>query len=79
MGPFGDIIFASNHLLTQLALIGLKIKVLKFKLWSSLGISLGITISQCCILIIEGLCIMGVGASMGFQDFVIIFLDEALS
>jgi hypothetical protein len=33
-----------DHLSTQLALIGLKVKVLKFKLWSLSGISLGIKI-----------------------------------
>jgi hypothetical protein len=79
MGPLNEIVLAFDHLSTQLALIGLKIKVLKFKLWSSSRISLGITNPQCCILIIDGLCIMGVGASMGFQDFVTIFLNEALS
>jgi hypothetical protein len=79
MGPLGEIILAFDHLSIQLALIGLKVKVLKFKLWSSSWISLGIKIPQICTLIIDGLCIMGVGVLMGFQDFITIFLNEVLS
>jgi hypothetical protein len=62
--------------LTWLTLVGLRVKILKFNLWNSSRISLGIQISQGYILIIDGLCIMGV--SMDFQDFVTHFLDEAL-
>jgi len=36
--PMNEIILAFNHLLTQLTLVGLKVKMLKCKLWSPLRI-----------------------------------------
>jgi hypothetical protein len=50
--------------------------VSKCKLWSLSGIFLGVEILQGCVLIIDGLCILGV--LVGFQDFVTHFLDEVL-
>ncbi len=38
VGPMSEITCAFDHLLTQLALVGLKFKVSKCKLWSPLGI-----------------------------------------
>jgi hypothetical protein len=72
-----EITYAFDHLLTQLALVGLKVKVSKCKLWNPLGISLGIKIFQGYILVTNGLHILGV--PMGSQDFVTHFLDEVLS
>jgi hypothetical protein len=77
VGPMKEIVLAIDHLLTQLALVGLKIKVSKCRLWSPLGISSSIEIPQGYILVINGLCILGV--LMGSQDFVTHFLDEAPS
>jgi hypothetical protein len=75
-GPMNEITHAFDHLSTQLTLVGLRVKVLKYKLWSPSRISLGIEILQDCILITNGLCILGVLVSS--QDFVMFFLDEAL-
>jgi hypothetical protein len=72
-----EITCAFNHLLTQLALMGLKVKVSKCKLWSPSRISLGIKILQGYILLTNGLHILGV--PMGSQDFATHFLDEVLS
>jgi hypothetical protein len=44
VGPMSEITCAFDHLLTQLALVGLKVKVSKCKFWSPLGISLSIKI-----------------------------------
>jgi hypothetical protein len=44
MGPMSEITHAFNHLLTQLALIGFKVKMLNYKLWSAFEIFLGIEI-----------------------------------
>ncbi len=49
-----------DHLLTQLTLVGLRVKVLKYKLWNPSRVSLGIEIIQGCTLVIDGLCILGV-------------------
>jgi hypothetical protein len=45
--------------LRQLTLIGLRVKVLKYKLWSPLGISPSIEILQGCTLVTNGLHILG--------------------
>ncbi len=50
VGPMYEIICAFDHLLTQLALVGLRVKVLKCKFWNPLRISLGIKIFPGCIL-----------------------------
>ncbi len=62
---------------TQLTLVGLGVKVSKCKLWNPLRISPCIKILQSYILVINGLCILGV--QMGYQDFATHFLDEVLS
>ncbi len=77
MGPMSEVTCAFDHLSTQLALIGLKVKVSKYKLWNPLTISLDIEILQGYILVLDGLCILGV--SMGTQDFTMHFLDKVLS
>jgi hypothetical protein len=76
MGPLSEVTPTFDHLSTQLALVGLRVKVSKCKLWNLLGISLGIKIIQGYILVKDGLCILG--APMGFQDFATHFLDEVL-
>ncbi len=48
----------------------------KCKLWSPSRFSLGINILKVCILVINGLCILGV--LVGFYNFSIHFLDEVL-
>ncbi len=77
MGPLNEISHVFYHLLTQLTLVGLMVKVSKCKLWNPLGISLGIKILQGYTLVTYGLCILGV--LMGSQDFATHFLDEILS
>jgi hypothetical protein len=54
--------------LTQLTFVGLRVKMLKCKLWSPSRISPGIEIPQGYTLVTNGLCILGV--LMSFQDFV---------
>jgi hypothetical protein len=44
MGPMNEIIRAFDHLSTQLALVGLRVKVLKCKFWSPLRFSPSIKI-----------------------------------
>jgi hypothetical protein len=44
VGPMSEIIHAFDHLLTQLTLVGLRVKVSKCKFWSPLGIFLSIKI-----------------------------------
>jgi hypothetical protein len=44
MGPLSEITHAFDHLLTQLTLVGLKVKVSKCKLWSPSWIFLSIEI-----------------------------------
>jgi hypothetical protein len=60
MGPMNEITHVFDHLLTQLALVGLKVKVLKCKLWSPLGFSPSIKIPHGYILVSNGLCILSV-------------------
>ncbi len=72
-----EIIHIFNHLLTQLVLIGFRIKVSKCKLQSPSRIFPSIEIPQVCILVTYDLCILDV--LVGFQDFATHFLDEALS
>jgi hypothetical protein len=67
-GPMNEIVLAFDHLLTQLTLVGLRIKVSKCKLWSPLRISSKIEIPQSYILVTNSLHILGV--LMVFQDFV---------
>jgi len=65
-----------DHLLTQLTLVGLRVKLSKCKLWSPLGFSLSIEVLHGYSLVINGLCILG--ALVGFQNFVTHFLDQIL-
>jgi hypothetical protein len=44
VGPMSEITHAFNHLSTQLALIGFKVKMSNYKFWSVFEISLGIEI-----------------------------------
>jgi hypothetical protein len=60
MGPMNEIVPTFDHLLIQLTLVGLKVKVSNCKLWNPLGVLLGINIPQGCTLVINGLCIFGV-------------------
>jgi hypothetical protein len=76
MGHLSEISHAFDHLSTQLTLIGLRIKVLKCKLWNPSKISLGIKIPQNYTLVTNGLHILGV--QVGFQDFATHFLNEVL-
>ncbi len=48
----------------------------KCKLWNPLGIFLGVKISWGCILVTNGLHILGL--LVGFQNFVMHFLNEVL-
>jgi hypothetical protein len=57
VGPMIKIILAFDHLSTQLAQVALKSKC---QLWNPLRISLGTYILEGCILIIDGLRILGV-------------------
>jgi hypothetical protein len=77
MGPMNEISCAFDHLSTQLTQVGLRVKVLKCKFKSPLGIFPRIKIPQGCTLVINDLRILGV--LVGFQDFATHFLDEALS
>jgi hypothetical protein len=72
-----EITCAFDHLLTQLTLIGFRVKVSKCKLWNPSGIFLGVEIPQGYTLVTNGLCILGV--PIGSQDFSMHFLDEVLS
>jgi hypothetical protein len=72
-----EITYAFDQLLTQLAVIGLRVKVSKCKFWSPSRILLSIEILQRCTLVTDGLHILGV--LMDSQDFVTHFLDETLS
>jgi hypothetical protein len=72
-----EITYAFDHLLTQLVLVGLKVKVLKCKLWSPSRISPSIKIPQGYTLVSNGLCILGV--PMDTQNFATHLLDEVLS
>jgi hypothetical protein len=76
MRHVNEIVLAFDYLLTQLTLVELRVKVSKCKLWNPSKISSNINIPQGCILVIDGLRILGV--SLGFQDFVMHFLDGNL-
>jgi hypothetical protein len=71
------IFFAFDHLLTQVALVGIKVKVSKCKLWSPSRISSSIEIPHGYTLVIDGLRILGV--PVDFEDFVMHISNEALS
>ncbi len=77
MGPLSEITCAFDHLLTQLTLVRLRVKVSKCKLWNPSWISLGIETPRGCTLVTDGLRILSV--IMSFQDFATHFLDEVLS
>jgi len=77
VGPLNEITRVFDHLCFQLALIGLKVKVSKCKLWSPSRILLGIKIPQGYTLVTNDLRILNV--LVGFQDFATHFLDEVLS
>jgi hypothetical protein len=55
-----EITRAFDHLSTQLALVGLRVKMLKCKLWSPSKVSSGVEIHEGYILVIYGLHILGV-------------------
>jgi hypothetical protein len=74
MGFLNEITRAFDHLSTQLALIRLRVKMSKCKLWNPLKIYLGIKIPRDYTLVTNGLRILVV--TMGFQDFATHFLDE---
>jgi len=76
MGPMNKITHTFDHLLTQLTLVGLRVKVLKCKLWSPLGFFPSIEIPHGCTLVRDGLSILGV--PVGFQNFATHFLDGVL-
>jgi hypothetical protein len=76
VGPMNEIIPTFDHLSTQLVQVRLRVKVSKCKLWRPSWIFSGIKIPQGCILVIDGLHILGV--LMGFHDFDLHFLDEDL-
>ncbi len=70
MGHTNEITHTFDHLLMQLALIGLKVKVLKCKFWSPSRISPSLEIFQGlngCILVINGLHILGLSLGLGFK------------
>ncbi len=77
LGPMSEITHVFDQLLTQLALVGLGVKMSKCKLWNPSKIFLDIEILQGYTLIIDGLCILCV--PRGSQDFAMHFLDEVLS
>jgi len=60
MGLMSEITHTFDHLLTQLVLVGLKVKVSKCKLWNLLGIYPNIEILQGYTLVTNGLRILGV-------------------
>jgi hypothetical protein len=77
MGPMNELSYAFNHLSTQLAQVGLKVKVSKCKFWGLSRISPGIKILHDYTLVIDGLHILGVLVS--FPNFAMHFFDEILS
>jgi hypothetical protein len=77
VGPLSEITCAFDHLSTELALIGLRVKLSKCKLWSLSNISPNIEIPHGYTLVTDGLRILGV--PVGSQDFASHFLDEVLS
>ncbi len=75
MGPMNEITCTFDHLLTQLALVGLKVKVSKCKFWSHRNLSKH-NIPHGYTLVTYGLCILGV--PMGFRDFATHFFNKVL-
>ncbi len=71
VGLMSEITHAFDHFLTQLTLVGLRVKVSKCKLKSPSGFSLNIEISQGYILVTNGLCILGM--FVGSQNFAMHF------
>jgi len=71
-----EIIYAFDHLSTQLTLVGLRVNVSKCKLWNLLEIFQNLKIFQSYSLVTNGLRILGV--PMGSQDFTTHFLNEIL-
>ncbi len=71
IGFMSEISCAFDHLSTQLAQVGFKIKVSKCKFWSLSRISLSTEIPYGCTLVINGLRILGV--PVGSQDFAMHF------
>jgi len=76
MGPMSEIVRAFDHLLTELALVGFWVKVLKYKFWNPSKIFSSIEIPQGYTFVINGFHILDVFVS--FQDFATHFLDEIL-
>jgi hypothetical protein len=76
MGHLNKIILTFDHLSTQLPLVGLKVKMLKCKLWNPSRIFSSIKNPLNYILVTNDLHILGV--PMGFQNFVTHFLNEVL-
>jgi len=70
VGLLSEIILTFDHLSTQLTLVGLRIKVLKCKVWNPSNISSSKEIPQSYTLVTNGLRILGLTPKMGFQDFV---------
>jgi hypothetical protein len=60
MGHVNEITHTFDNLLTQLTLLGLKVKVSKCKLWSPLGVYPSIKILHGYTLVTNGLRILGV-------------------
>jgi len=77
MRLMNEITHAFDHILNQLALIGLRVKVSKCKVWNPSRISLSIKILQNYTFVIDGLLCL-VGVPMGSQDFAMHFLDDIL-
>jgi hypothetical protein len=76
MGPLSEITYAFNQVSTQLALVGLRVKISKCKLWNPSRISPSIKIPQGYTLVTDGLHILVV--LVGSQNFATHFLDEVL-
>jgi hypothetical protein len=60
VGPMSEITYAFDHLLTQLTLVGLRVKMSKCKFWSPLGLSPSIKIPKGYTLVTNDLRILGV-------------------
>jgi len=60
VGPMNELSYTFDHLSNQLAQVGLKVEVSKCKCCSPLGICLIIEIPHNCILVTNGLRILGV-------------------
>ncbi len=76
VGPMNEVVFTFDHLLNQLALVWLRVKVSKCKLWNPLRTSSSADILHVYTLVTNDLHILGV--QVGFKDFVTHFLGESL-